>query len=423
MTEMTEMTEPGPAARGGADPDGATDARRVRALERYDALGEVPRRDLEAVVELVAGACAVPMASINLLTATHQHQVATYGFDAAICAREDSMCNVVLADRTTVAVPDAAADPRFVDNPFVTGVLGDVRFYASHPLTTPEGVVIGRLCVFDVVARELDASQQRALAVVADRVVEIFELAVRTRHLAAALEREEEMREDLLVSNERLAAFAGQISHDLKTPLSSLLLSLELMVAELADAGPAVGPRTSREVAALAERALGSARRMAGLVDDVLEFALVGASPTGPVDLAEVLDQVREDLGHELTGVPVLADHLPTVTGDAVQLRSLLQNLLANAARFRDPARDLVVQVHATRLDRAWHVEVADNGRGIAPEDLERVFAPLVRADRSVPGSGIGLATCRRVVEAHGGRIGLRRGEPHGTVAWFELPD
>ncbi|RYJ04986.1 MAG: GAF domain-containing protein, partial [Actinomycetales bacterium] len=100
------------------------------------------------------------MATINLITDTAQYQVATHGFDASVCRREDSMCNLVLHTGAPVVVPDASQDERFKDNPFVTGVIGEVRFYATHQLRTPEGVVIGTLCVFDTVPRELTAAQE-----------------------------------------------------------------------------------------------------------------------------------------------------------------------------------------------------------------------------------------------------------------------
>ena len=129
------------------------DEQRVAEIERYRILATPPRgADLLALVEVAAEVARVPMATINLITDTEQHQVAAVGFDAAVCRREDSMCNAVLHEGRPVVVPDASLDARFRDNPFVTGVIGDVRFYATHQLVTPHGIVIGTLCVFDTVA-------------------------------------------------------------------------------------------------------------------------------------------------------------------------------------------------------------------------------------------------------------------------------
>ena len=154
--------------------------RRDDALWRYDVLGRAPGRELQALVDIAAQICAVPTAAINLVTSTEQQQVATTGFEPSICAREDSMCAAVLETRDRVVVPNASLDDRFRDNPFVTGVLGHVRFYASAPLTTPEGVIIGRLCVFDSAPRDLDEAQEQALVAIAERVVDVLELRLRT---------------------------------------------------------------------------------------------------------------------------------------------------------------------------------------------------------------------------------------------------
>ena len=90
----------------------------------YDVLGNAPERELQALVDIAAQVCAVPRAAINLITATHQEQIATTGFAASICAREDSTCAAVLERTDRVVVPDASLDARFRENPFVTGVLG-----------------------------------------------------------------------------------------------------------------------------------------------------------------------------------------------------------------------------------------------------------------------------------------------------------
>ena len=377
------------------------DAPRVAELGKYRVLTDPPRADLLALVEVAAQVAQVPMATINLITDTEQVQVATHGFDASVCRREDSMCNVVLHDGTPVVVPDASQDDRFRDNPFVTGVIGDVRFYATHQLRTPDGIVIGTLCVFDTVPRTLTDQQEHALVGLADRVVDLLELELRTRELRR--------------SNEQLAAFAGQVSHDLRNPLTAVTMSLHMIGEEAGD---------DPERAFLVQRALGGAQRMQTLIDDLLAYARVGAElQRVPVDLAAVLDDVREDLAAPLAGATVVVGDLPTVTGDPVQLRAVLQNLVANAAKFTRPGESPYLEVDGTRVPGGWRLEVCDRGPGIPEGERDRVFLPLARIDEDVEGSGIGLSTCRRIIEAHGGRIGLSNAAYGGTCAWFELPD
>jgi signal transduction histidine kinase len=379
------------------------DDQRVRSIRQYDVLARPPRLELQAIVELAAKICDTPMATINLITDTEQHQVAAYGFDAAICSREDSMCAAVLEDDTPLVVPDARLDPRFQDNPFVTGVIGSVRFYASHQLTTLDGVVIGTLCVFDEQPRDLDAAQVEALGTLAERVVDVLELSLRSRQLAQ--------------SNERLSTFAGRISHDLKSPLTSVSMSLEMLRERLAEEDDAA------DAVWLLERAINGSRRMAALIDEVLQYASLGGSMSAePVDLDQSVSDVLSDLSGSLAGVEVVRRGLPTVVGDAVQLRSVLQNLLDNASKYRHPRRPLAITVSAEQVgDGRVAVSVADNGLGIPEADRERVFEPRVRLSDDGRGSGIGLDTVRRVVQAHGGTIGIAETPGGGTTVTFEL--
>lgn len=233
--------------------------------------------------------------------------------------------------------------------------------------------------------------------------------------------REDELREQLeltsrrvAAADERLVAFAGQVSHDLRNPLSAVRMSLELTREELGDQG-------EPGLLDLLERAERGIRRMDDIIGELLTFARVGANldPT-EVDLARAVRDVLEALATEAASHPVEVRHLPTLRGDAVQLRVLLQNLLANAMKFSPPGAP--VTVSATALERGWRISVADHGPGVPAQDRERVFDPMVRLDTRVPGSGIGLATCRRIVEAHGGRIGVAENPDGGASLWFELP-
>ncbi len=393
--------------------------RRASHITAYDVLDGPPRRDLLAVVELAANICDVPMATINLITDVAQHQVATVGFDASVCRREDSMCAAVLDADTPIVVTDASLDDRFADNPFVTGVIGHVRFYASHKLTTPAGVSIGTLCVFDTEPRVMDDAQVAALATLAERVVDILELSLRSRLLTSTLAEVEAMRDELVVSNDRLASFAGQVSHDLKSPLTSVTMSLELIREQLGTEG------NLRDASWLIERAISGSSRMATLIDDVLGFAKLGGTlNVTAVDLGDVLTEVLVDLGAVLAGVSTSIETLPVVRGDRVQLRAVLQNLLSNAGKFRAAGRTPRIDISARRRGDVWRIEVIDNGTGVPEAERERVFEPLARTTEAeaVEGFGIGLATCRRVVQAHHGRIGLDAAVGGGTVAWFELP-
>ena len=392
--------------------------RRDDALWRYDVLGRAPARELQALVDIAAQLCAVPTAAINLITSTEQQQIATTGFEPSICAREDSMCAAVLEHTDRVVVPNASVDERFRENPFVTGILGDVRFYASAPLTTPQGVIIGRLCVFDSTPRELDEAQEQALVAIAERVVDVLELRLRTRELEDSLAALTQTRDELHRSNEALSVFAGQVSHDLRTPLTAIMASTEMLGQQ-----PAVmADQWSERLVATAFR---SATRMAGMIEQILAHARVGAElHKEPSDLRVVIGSVLEDLAPTLTAKAATVDvgELPTLPADAQQLYSVLLNLVSNAVKYARPDVSPIVGVTAERHGRMWRISVRDNGVGIAPGDRERVFELFSRVGTAGDGSGIGLATVKRIIEAHGGSIGISHSDRPGTLVWFELP-
>ncbi len=251
--------------------------------------------------------------------------------------------------------------------------------------------------------------------------MDVFELRLRNRELALSLMEIQAVQAELARSNERLASFAGQVSHDLKTPLTTLSLSLSLIREQIED-----GEQLDEGSVGLLDRAIKGSTRMADLIDDVLDFARLGGTlKATEVDLDFVLGEVLQDLNAELDDVTLHIGRLPVVIGDRSQLRAVLQNLVGNAAKYRTDFRAPEVSISSRHVQRAWRIEVTDNGRGVPPSERHRVFEPLARVDvdPAVDGSGIGLATCRRIVGAHGGRIGVDPTITDGARFWFELPD
>ena len=377
------------------------------AIAQYQVIGETPSADLQGLVELAATLCHVPTAVINIIDDHFQHQIAAIGFAAAVCSYEDSMCAVAIRTPGLVVVPDASQDERFATNPFVSGAIADVRFYASSPLITPAGVPIGTICIFDSEVRDLTEELSHGLDLIAHQIVDVLEL----RRTGRELEQ----------SNEQLERFAGQVSHDLRTPLTAVAGFIEIA----ADSPEVVA---APEVAAALAKAEAAAARMDTMIADLLDFArLGGAQPRRePVALQSVVDSVIDDFGPALDAgrIHVTAHVDAVVTGDATLLRALFQNLIANALKFSSAGgRDPRVEVRAVELDAAWRITVEDNGPGIRAEERERVFGFMERGTgENAPGLGIGLSTCRRIVETHGGTIGIGDAELGGASVWIILP-
>ncbi len=364
--------------------------------------------DLRALLELAVHFCGVSSAAVNIVTEDAQHQVAVVGVEATVCTSEESMCAVVL-DEPTLSVGNAVEDPRFASNPFVDGRRDELRFYASTPLVSSRGVVIGRFCIFDTEPRKLTGDQEDALEVLAARGMDLLELRRRSV--------------DLETSNARLSRFASQVGHDLSSPLSAMLLYLEL-----AQEQPEVVEGSALH--GMLSRTAAMTRRMGGQIEGILR----GAHHELPVDLqqvdlGDVVDFVLVDLAAAIDGssAEVTRGDLPVLRADPEQVYSLMLNLVSNALKFTRPGVPARVHVTAVRDEEAggWVVEVADEGRGVPEADRRRVFLRHDRGseqeDSAPSGHGIGLATARAIAEAHGGTLTLHPREP-GTVLRLRLP-
>ena len=389
-----------------------------REIDRYRVLEQQPGRDLQSLVDLIADICDVPHAAINMISSSQQHQIVTSGFESSVCAREDSMCAVVMDEPRPIIVADASTDERFSSNPFVTGEIGAVRFYASAPISTPDGLPIGRLCVFDLVPRELTDVQKQALGVMAAQVMDLLELRFRSQALEESLTELTRARDDLRRSNEHLTLFAGQVSHDLRTPLTAILVNAELLATE-----PVV--ESDADVAQMVEAVEQAGHRMDTMIQEMLSFAREGGRLRRvETELQHVVELVLIDVGPlvERDGADIRVGVLPCVTGDPDLLYSVVLNLVTNAIKFSRPGQPPTVSITADRTARHWRVRVTDDGIGVPEDQQEAMFTLFARADDAVTGHGIGLSTARRIIEAHGGDIGMESAAGGGTSVWFDLP-
>jgi PAS domain S-box-containing protein len=227
---------------------------------------------------------------------------------------------------------------------------------------------------------------------------------------------------ELARSNRDLEQFAYVASHDLQEPLRMVGSYTQLL-----------SQRYHGQIDAEADEYLGYAHdgviRMRELIDDLLAFARVGtkAEPFVRIRADEVVDQALDNHEAAIATQNGHADHgpLPEILGDRTQLVQLFQNLMGNALKFRGTAAP-VVRVEAARSGGEWIFSVRDNGIGIPPEYQDKIFGMFQRLHGrgEYPGTGIGLAICKRVVERHGGRIWVestgKAGE--GTRFCFTVP-
>lgn len=221
-------------------------------------------------------------------------------------------------------------------------------------------------------------------------------------------------------SNADLEQFAYVASHDLQEPLRMVTSYTQLLAKRYMG-------RLDKNANEFIEFALDGAKRMQILIRDLLEFSRISTKKDAKekVDLNALLGDVLSDLKITLkkARARVTVDGMPIVEADPSQIRQLFQNLISNAIKFRKKTSP-EISISAERKGREWEFSVCDNGIGIDPDQLERIFVIFQRLHTSdeYPGTGIGLAVCKKIVERHGGRIWVESVPGDGSVFHFTLP-
>ncbi|MGM0617999.1 MAG: sensor histidine kinase [Actinomycetota bacterium] len=233
-----------------------------------------------------------------------------------------------------------------------------------------------------------------------------------------SMERVREAAVELAAANERLATFAGAVSHELKAPLTTIQGLLSLLRAGRID--------VERQAEVL-DRSIAAAGRMATMIDRLLAYAAAGREigVAVPVSLDRVVQVALEHLAGVVEDRRVHVDvgPLPTVLGDELRLTEVFQNLLGNAALHGYEAGGGRVVVRGHRAGGTATVTIADDGVGIAPEDRERVLRSFERGPQAqAPGAGMGLALCARILSAHGGTLELGESTLGGLLVTLQLP-
>lgn len=230
----------------------------------------------------------------------------------------------------------------------------------------------------------------------------------------------EQMQEALRRSNAELEQLAYVASHDMQEPLRMIASYLQLIERRY-------GERLDGDGKEFLHYAVDGAKRMQTLISDMLAYSRVGTKGREPVpvDSAAVVRTALEHLRLAIreSGAEVETGPLPWVMGDGAQLVQLVQNLVSNAIKFHAVAKPFI-HIDCREDLQGWTFSVQDNGIGIACEHRERIFAMFQRLHPrgAYPGTGIGLALCKRIVGRHGGRIWVEPAEGGGSVFRFTLP-
>ena len=384
--------------------------------------------DMMGVVNNVAGPLVHAANATALLLDESRSKLVVYHGPAA---RTQTVRVVDLSDPTPAAEVVRTGKPVFVesleqlcaDYPRFVAQLEKVDWAALAVLPLFEGGELFGVVVFrwmDPV--EFTPGRRELIETISELVAHALARARNHDHLVAQARR-------LRDSNRDLDSFAAAVAHDLRQPLRQLSSYIDVLFDHLhAD-------QFDDEATHFAERIRASVGRADRLIVALLDYARAGGKPMADEEVSledvarDVIDGLRVRLAE--VGASVRVEDLPAVEGDPALFHQVLQNLIDNAAKYHDPNRRPEIVVSAEPepgiVDNGtpwWRISVRDNGIGVDPDHVAKVFDVFTRAQQGaqLSGTGIGLATAKRVVERHGGTIGVESTPGAGSTFWFTLP-
>lgn len=408
---------------------------RLRQLHELDILDTAPERQLDEIAAIAAVLFEVPIALVSLVDGERQWFKARVGLAATETPRNVSFCAHAILSNDVLLVPDALVDQRFADSPLVIGP-PHIRFYAGAPLKTPSGQALGTLCVIDSRPRPdfSDAQSQRLR-----RLADLVETHLSLRLAAQRLMGELQDRQDLVsgfeheraVYEERLRnkrEFLARATHEIRTPLNSVQACAAMLANETH--GPHSNPRYKN----YAQIVLDAAQYIESLATGLLDYARA-RSDQFALDLCEIdlgdlvrecTDMVRASASLGGIDIQTTAARRPLyLRADRLKLKQVILNLLSNSLKFTPTGGSIQITLAAPDFGMA-SVAVSDNGVGIAPDEIERAFAPFgqttAKPQNGQRGTGLGLPIARLIVERHGGLLSLDSAVGKGTTVTVRLP-
>jgi signal transduction histidine kinase len=388
------------------------ESERQKAVNKYKNLHSLSNESYDNITSLVASICNMPISLISIIDEDKNYFKSSFGLETEENLRSLSFCGHAINDSEAITiVNDSRIDERFCNNPFVLN--GSAIFYAGVPLTTKDGYKIGTLCVFDDKPRQLDDNQKKALKILAEQVMILFEKEYQNTILNV-------LQEQLKTTNENLEKFAGVVSHDLKSPLANIISLTNLIEEE----NEGFLNDDSKMYLSYLKSASYSLRNY---IDGILNFY-----KSDSLLVCNKQEFKLDDLLTEVKNILPISSNVSiesnfenvVITTNKAALQQVFLNLISNALRYNSKENSLV-KIIFSQDDKHLKFTVSDNGNGIESKNFKKIFDLFevvddVNFDKE-KGSGIGLATVKKVIESLGGTISVNSIVGQGSDFSFSL--
>ena len=431
-----------------------SEAERLLVLQNYQILDSLPEQAYQDIVELASMICQTPVALVSLVDANRQWFKAKVGVEGVQTERDLAFCaHALLTPDELLVVPDATKDPRFFDNPLVTGD-PHIVFYAGAPLKTKSGLVLGTLCVIDHVARSFSSAQHDALLALSRQVMSQLELR---RHIA-----QEQKSQLQLMRAEKMASIgqlAAGVAHEINNPIAfvhsnmntlskysvALFKLVERIQHIVADGGLNSPARQALQDALeeanfdylrvdipdLGKGSIDGLNRVREIVDALQNFSREAEMAWQFADLhagiESTLKIVASTIGKKAVVVRKYGD-LPPVKCLASQINQVLMNLLVNAAQSIEHDGVITIETrcivrHESSGEVRWAtIAITDTGSGIEAHDIPHLFDPFFTSKPVGLGTGLGLSVSYNIIDKHSGRIEVDSRPGVGSTFTVYLP-
>ncbi|MEO7960852.1 MAG: GAF domain-containing sensor histidine kinase [Ginsengibacter sp.] len=388
------------------------EASRLEALNAYNILDTLTEKDYDDITLLAATICKTPVSLITFIDKDRQWFKSHHGVSVSETSLEYSFCvHALNSPKEPLVVEDSRQHRRFANNPMVTGD-PYVIFYTGMPLVTPEGYALGTICVIDHEPRKLSEDQLTALRTLSNQVITLLEM--RKSNMALT-----KISGELEIRNKELEQFASVVSHDIKSPLSGVVMANQILNEQFSEA-------LGREGSEVLQVSIRSTEKIKALVDGILSY-YQGSDDSGRVEefnitrffesIFSVLPTEKKyDLDYPRNGA--------LISMNKTQLEQIFSNLISNSIHYNDRAV-IKIDISFSEAPQQYFFSLTDNGIGIAKEDQEKIFNLFTTIPAQAPdgkaGHGIGLSTVKKIVEKNGGIVTIESTPGKGTKISFNI--
>lgn len=391
----------------------ANEKQRLAALKTYGLLGTLPEKDFDSITKLAASICQVPISLVTLMDAEVNFLKSHHGLPINESPRDTSFCGHAIVDENPIfIVEDARKDLRFSDNPVVTEQ-GAV-FYAGVTLYNDEGYALGTLCVFDTKPKTLSAHQEEALKALAYQVTNLIEIRRKNKKLKT-------LQKQLKKKNKELKKFAGVVSHDMKMPLSNMIVTADILKAKYDEY---LDDKGKEYLQYLKHSSFTLSDYISGLLAHY-ESENIAMKSKEAFDLHTLLEDIVDLLNIDLDCEINFPEEHTEIKCNRTALEQILMNLIGNSIKYNESDR-VVIDILFSQTSKYYVFTVKDNGIGIPKskkKEIFKLFSTIGSLDRNGnKGNGIGLSTVQNLVNNLGGKIKVESQVDNGTAFTFKIP-